>query len=471
MIGALGRFVRTRVSRRLFVLFVLSAFLPLAFIAVLSLSQVRSLLLQQGEQRLSAMAKTYGMTLFERLLLASELAAAAADSPATAARPNSLATRTFSSLAQFGPGGTVALLGTPPRVELSAAARSRLENGQPVVVVSGEGDSTRVAVAAALSRRPGNMVIGELRPAWLWGPADELPAATEFCVVEEGTRRPLYCSEPVPADILKSLRVAGREGFTSAMWTREGETYRSRAWSQFLRAGFGTSDWIVLASQNESYQLAHVLEFRNLYIPVVALALLLVTWLTVRQTRNIAEPVAKLAERARGIANNDFLSRLDLQREDELGALANAFDQMSQRLGRQFASLSALSEIDRLILATHDTAQVVRTVLHRLGDAVPADAISITLFDNDHPNEARTYFRPAEATDSMSIESIRSAPSAPRSTPIRAANGSSSGLPNRGRPTWDPWEHLERDRPSCCPSSGAARFAARLRWATAMQRR
>ena len=67
MIGPLGRFVRTRVSRRLFVLFVLSAFLPLALIAILSLTQVRSLLLEQGDQRLAAHAKTYGMTLFERL--------------------------------------------------------------------------------------------------------------------------------------------------------------------------------------------------------------------------------------------------------------------------------------------------------------------------------------------------------------------------------------------------------------------
>jgi hypothetical protein len=42
------------VARRLFMLFVLSAFVPLALIAALSLNEVRSLLLQQGEQRLAA---------------------------------------------------------------------------------------------------------------------------------------------------------------------------------------------------------------------------------------------------------------------------------------------------------------------------------------------------------------------------------------------------------------------------------
>jgi hypothetical protein len=70
--------VRTRVAQRLFVLFVLSAFLPLAAIGVLSFVQVKGTLLQQGELRLAALAKTYGMTLFERMTLAADIGAATA---------------------------------------------------------------------------------------------------------------------------------------------------------------------------------------------------------------------------------------------------------------------------------------------------------------------------------------------------------------------------------------------------------
>jgi len=402
--GPFGRFVGARVSRRLFALFVLSAFLPLAAIAYLSLTQVHSLLLQQGEQRLSSLAKTYGMTLFERLLLASEVAAAAADNPRATLNPNSIAARTFSALAEFGPDKTVKLLGALPLFELSAAERSRLESGRPVVIVSGAGDSARVLVASRVTQRPGNFVVGELSPGPLWGPADEMPAATGFCVMEDGSKRILFCSESVPPAVLEPLRIDGRAGFASTRWQRDGETYRARAWSQFMRAGFGADDWIVLASQPERYQLARAVEFRNVYLPVVALTLLLVTWLTVRQTRSITSPVALLAARARAIANNDFESRMKLEREDEFGQLGDAMDQMSQRLGRQFASLSALSEIDRLILATQDTAQVVRTVMHRLGDAIPADVVSVTLFDHDNPANARTYFRPPDARESMTME-------------------------------------------------------------------
>ena len=65
---------KQRLSRSLFVLFVLSALLPLALLAILSLTQVRTLLLQQGDQRLASTAKAYGMGVFERLLLATDIA-------------------------------------------------------------------------------------------------------------------------------------------------------------------------------------------------------------------------------------------------------------------------------------------------------------------------------------------------------------------------------------------------------------
>ncbi|HUP29656.1 MAG TPA: HAMP domain-containing protein, partial [Usitatibacter sp.] len=381
MIGALGRYVRTRVSRRLFVLFVLCAFLPLAVIAALSLVQVRTLLQQQGEQRLQATAKTYAMTLFERLQLAHELAITAGGKGVTP-DPGSLESRAFASLGVMDAAGRgAALMGEPHFGPLKREALDRLAARQPVVQVSGGTAMPRLDLIGANTSRAGSYVIAELRPDFLWGLADELPAATDFCVMEERWKTPMYCSAPMPGALKGETR-----------WVRDGETYRSRSWTQFMRAGFGTPDWIIVAAQPESYHLARAAEFGRLFVPVVLLALLLVTWVTIRQSRNITEPMDRLAERARGVANNDFTTRLDLAREDEFGALGLAFDQMSLMLGRQFASLKALSEIDRLILSTQDTAEVVRTVLLRLADVTGADCVSLTLYDHDDHDHARTYF-------------------------------------------------------------------------------
>ncbi|HET7728984.1 MAG TPA: EAL domain-containing protein [Usitatibacter sp.] len=387
MIRSLRRYVRTRMSRRLFVLFVLCAFLPLAAIAVLSMVQVRSLLQQQGDQRLLSTAKAYGMTLFERLLLAHELALAAAAKGGPIG-PEAMEGKAFSALGVVMPDGTrQQLIGHTDPPPLAPDALERLSAGKPVVRVTGGAANPTIELIGALPGRDG-FVVGKVRPVFVWGPADELPTATDFCVVEERWRTPMYCSTPMP----EALR-----GETS--WTRQGEVHRARSWTQFMRAGFGTPDWIVVASQPESYHLARAVEFARLYIPIVLMALLLVLWLTIRQSRDITEPLARLADRAQRVSHNDFETRLDLRRDDEFGSLANAFDHMTLMLGRQFASLTALSEIDRLILSTQDTTDVIRTVLQRLRDLSHASCVSLTVYDHDDPGHARSYFLSEEDAD------------------------------------------------------------------------
>jgi diguanylate cyclase (GGDEF)-like protein len=393
------------VARRLFMLFVLSAFVPLALIAALSLGEVHNLLLQQGEQRLGATAKAYGMTLYERLLVASDLAISTASRRPGALEQDGLAHRTFRWIALVQPSGqAIAVMGVPEAVALSEEARSRLAARKPVITVSTAGGVAHVVLAVSPSGSPRDaIVMGEVNPEYLWGTADEMPASTEFCIVEEITSTFLHCTAPLDAGAERTLLARNRSTLGSAAWQRDGQTWRSIAWPQFMRAGFGTPDWVVMASQPERYQLARAIEFGRLYIPVVVLALLLVSWLTVRQASHIVRPLARLAERARGIAQNDFKSRVEIGREDEFGDVAAAFDNMSQKLGRQFASLNALSEIDRLILSTVDTSQVLRTVMQRLAGAVRADAVTVTLFDHDNPSQARTYFRTAEDESSLQM--------------------------------------------------------------------
>jgi diguanylate cyclase (GGDEF)-like protein len=403
-VNRIADFIQTRVSRRLFMLFVLAAFLPLTAIAVLSLTQVQGLLLKQGEQRLTAIAKSYAMTLFERLLLAAEVGVSAATSPQASLSGDSLALRTFESLGVLTETGKIkTVIGRPEARFLSSEARSRLARGKPVIVVMDETASPRIFIATPLPRPSKDVAFGEIKPEHLWGSSDESPAVTEYCVVEDRSKAMLYCSSPMGEGGFRAVAMASSTGVGHAIWERNGESHRMRAWSQFMRAGFGTPDWIVVASQPERFYLEQANKFTRLYIPVVFVALFLVTWFTVRQSRSIVAPLTLLAAHARRIAANDFGSRLALERKDEFGDLATAFDQMSERLGRQFDSLKALAEIDRLILSTQDTAHVIRAVLQRLDNLVPADVVTITLFDHENPDYGRTYFRDWESDQGASM--------------------------------------------------------------------
>ena len=188
-----AHFLKTGVARKLFLLFILSALLPLAAIGFLSLSKSRSMLLQQGDQRITITAKSYGMGLFERLLLAADLAVTVANS-GPAAGGEALPERVLRTLAAVDGAGKVRpIMGRLELPTLPPGARSRLDDGRPAVIVAGEASRPTIFVAARLPRSGGGYVIGEVAGPFLWGPMDEVPAATELCVAEEKTRRILYC--------------------------------------------------------------------------------------------------------------------------------------------------------------------------------------------------------------------------------------------------------------------------------------
>ncbi len=405
LVARVRQFLARRVARRLFLLFVLSAFLPLAVIAALSLAEVRSLLLQQGEQRLAAIAKSYGMTLFERLLVVTDLAATTAARSGHDIAEDSLSRRAFDGLTLIQPDGAAnALIGPVVVPAMDAAVRRRLDAGKPVVLVRNERGRPHVLLVVE-SRAQGerHVAVASMNDDYLWGTEDERPNATDFCVIEEKTGNVLHCTAPIESGTWRAVLATKRSSLGTSSWERDGRTYHAVAWPQFLGARFGTHDWLVVATQPEAYQLARAREFSRLYIPVVLLTLLLVTWLTVRQARNIVVPISRLAASARDLARNQF-ARIDLVREDEFGELASAFDHMTQRVGRQFAALTALSEIDRLILSTVDTAQVIRTVQQRLGDVVAADAVTVTLIEHDDPSHARTYHRDAAGNGALEMQ-------------------------------------------------------------------
>ncbi len=398
-------FLTGGVARRVFLLFAISAFLPMAVLAVLSYVQTRQMLMHQGEQRLAAAAKSYGTTIFERLLLAIDLAASVEGRDRASIPGDSMVRRNFRSFAIFGPDGRLveryfgADLPAP-----DAQARARLANGKAVVLASQSDGAAQVVLFAPL-HNPGRGFIGvQLDPLFLWGEPELLPAATDFCVVADDTKVLLHCSAPMPDTVLRTIELpVTQSSLQTLQWEKAGEPYRAVTWGQFLRAAFGTADWIVIASQPESLHMSRAVEYRQLFIPAVGLALLLATWFTVRQARSIVVPVGLLAAQARRIAQNQFAGRLGLKSKDEFGELARAFDNMSARLGRQFETLTALSEVDRLILNATDTDEVIRAVLERLGDIVPAQTACVTLFDHNNREFASTYFRALHSRDKMVV--------------------------------------------------------------------
>jgi diguanylate cyclase (GGDEF)-like protein len=397
------RFLTGRVARQVFLLFVLSAFVPFALIAVLSYAQVRQLHFQSAQQRLAVASKQYGMGVYERLLLAAEIARQATDFRDRRWQGRALAEPRFRALALVNAAGrATALMGEIEAPVIDASARERLAQGKPLVQILPREGNARVLMLVPAGA--GGMLVGEVDPEYLWGDSDQLPAATEVCVIGEVSRSVLHCSAPMPQEVLVGIINSPSEyAFRPFGWTAEGREQRAMVWAEFMGAEFGLGDWLFVLSQLQASQMPMASELEDLFIPVALLALLVAALLSLRQIRSILVPVEQLAAGARRVAHRDFGARVEVRSNDEFGELARAFNTMSEGLGRQFAVLGALAEIDRLILSTMDTEQVIRLVIERVGGVLSADCVSVTLLDHDNPDLARTYFRGTQGGSEISM--------------------------------------------------------------------
>jgi len=164
------RAFKGRVARRVFLLFVLSAFIPLALVAALSVTQLRQSILAQGERRLATAGKEYGMAVFDRLQVAADSAASAAELIDRQQRGKAIATRHFRSLGVMDPRFPPrALFGEiRPPSPLTGSIRDRLAEGRNAVVVLQDEAGPRVLLLVPVGNAAsGRIVFGELQPKYL----------------------------------------------------------------------------------------------------------------------------------------------------------------------------------------------------------------------------------------------------------------------------------------------------------------
>ncbi len=404
-------FLRSKVGRRVFLLFVASALLPLAVLALLSVGHVQTVLGEMSQRELSGTAKTYGMALYERLRVVDDALQSLQKTAGHAGRATPALARTLedhlATAALIRSDGAVTLL-------LGAARhlpeRSALLTDKPTTAArllvgnAGPAAPAQLWLVRQLPDRDGPaFLIAEPRLEHLWGDPETLPYLTDLCVLSERTR-PLFCTRALPATAIQAIQRNDGSGIQRLAWTSGEERFRAASWSLFLEARFNAGSFLIVASQPESAVLDRIKSFRVTFLAVVGLALLIVTLLTVVQVRRRLIPLEQLVDATRRIGNQDFATRIDVNSDDEFGELAAALRQMASQLGRQFSALTTWSEIDRLILTELNIDRIIDVVLKQLPQIVSADVIALTVLERDAPDLARTYVRtPAHGQQALAV--------------------------------------------------------------------
>jgi HD-GYP domain-containing protein (c-di-GMP phosphodiesterase class II)/HAMP domain-containing protein len=394
---------QSKVAKRIVLLFVLCALVPVICLAVVASMQVTRELRQATRQRLHQTAKSFGIEILDQLrrlesdlMLVDETMVAGSiaspmDSPTLRHR---LADR-FTAIAVIAPNGaTRTLLGSNPVVTApSAAETSHLGEGKTVVrVLTGEQSTPRLLMMRRVAPSESTLLLSaEINSSFLMN-AESVPPETDVYILGPSLT-PMFVSPSAPPlrldDAVRRAVAASATG--EAEWSVDGETYAAQYWTLPIDFEFVAPELKIVASESRSDMLAPIRSSRLTFILVMVLSLWVVTFFALSQVRRSMVPLARLREGTQRLGRGDFDGRVEIRSGDEFEELAGSFNTMAGQLKRQFETLSAMAELDRSVLSSLDVETIVRGTLDRLPRLIGCDFMAVIVLGPTSNDHARAF--------------------------------------------------------------------------------
>jgi len=396
-------FLRSKLARRIFWLFVLCALIPISVLAVVSLRKVTDQLKEQSRRQLHQVSRDEAMAIYERLsFLEADLKLVAfsiRDLPGKTPVPYSagsnglssnLANR-FKGLELVSPDGRrKTFFGeNEPLVDFTSKERKVLDAGKNVLSTT---ECFRSEPCVVLSRELNaghpeeGILAAEIQGSYLWD-VENLPQDIAVCVLDPYGRS-LFCSAEAPSAFPPQVTRSFSGEFE---WKLEGREFLANYWNLPLESSFSATHWTIVSSEAKSDVLAPLTRFRTSFLLVFLLALWVVLLLSLVQIRRNLGPLAKLKEGTGGISRGNFQTRVEINSGDEFTELAESFNAMASRIERQVSTLKVVNEIDRAILSAWEIGKIVDVLSKRLGELIPHRLVSVNLFDPAVPLTVLTY--------------------------------------------------------------------------------
>lgn len=397
-------FLRSRVARRLFTLFLLCALVPITLLGGVALLNVTGELREQGRARLQSLSVTHGMSLAERVLVIAELLQAGAGplgGPVGSGVPSDGEEERFRRIVRTAPD--LAPGSDPHRgpVSLSSEERDQLRRTGLVLRVVPTRDETLafVGVTDPLDAHA-EVIWGQVEPSYLWwgiSRQSTLSGGQQIHVFDAQYRLAFSSASArleLPADL-------GHGGNFS--WQLGGEEQLAGYWTLPPRLG----SLVLVISEPTADILDAVAEFKQRFLLILLAAIWIVALASVSQIRRSLTPLEQLQEGTRRIASRDFDTAVEIKSGDEFEELGESFNAMARTLGQQFGTLTTLNEIGQAVLSALAIEGIVDSALSRLGEVLPCDALAVTVFGADLEGPASTHYRLARRGAVVGIQEVR----------------------------------------------------------------
>jgi putative nucleotidyltransferase with HDIG domain len=428
-------FFRSKVAQRIFLLFISSALIPVAILAIIHYRIVITEIYRQDQRQIHEISKSYLMDINQRLMLVREdmeMIASLSTSESLAvlqSLPEKFSDRFQKRLKglviETDKGDRELLMGSsfePP--ELNPVEEERIISGEFLIKTEYHPENqSHIFMSMALNpeRKKGGILWADVNPNFLWfeGTDYPLPAYTDLSILNQ-SNNPLLSTLDPPLSFSEEAILQMAEGYTSQFeWMHSGKTYladyRPVALTDYrpvsLKNQYPAENWKIVLSMNKDKIVPFTVRFLKILFPLVILASFwLVLFLSTIQIRKSLIPLEKIKEGTQRIANRDFDTRVKVTSRDEFEEVAESFNAMARQLGRQFKTLTTMVEIDRAILSVLDTDKIVNTVLTRMSEVFPSKSVSMAVIDTNPGDTAQTYIREGKSDKVKPTEKIQISP-------------------------------------------------------------
>jgi len=392
-------FLRGKLAKRIFLLFVASALVPILMLAALYHFQGSVLLLEHAQGQLRGASATYSTALYDRLVLADDALRSVGEeitrgTSINELRPTVGATFINLNVIPYTAEAGISGLGNKWSGLDSPHVQKQILSGETALLTApGSERQSRILMVRMIdaSRPSRGVLVAEIRRQYLWAERDSNPYLTELCVFDHRFRA-LSCTQtfelPGLASALqrKALSVSG-----DLDWQDNSGSYVSQYREVFLEAKFTVPRWIVVATQRRSDALDSLSTFETTFWASLAVSTLLALLLSSVQIRRTMVPLEKLIHGTSQLGRRDFSAQVEISSGDEFQTLATSFNTMAKRLGRQFDVMTTLSSIDRAILYELDIDRLMEEVLLSLRSMYGLECAGIVVIDREAHDRVRLF--------------------------------------------------------------------------------
>jgi putative nucleotidyltransferase with HDIG domain len=398
-------FLKSKVARRIFVVFILCALVPIFAVSGISYFQVSKQLKTQGMEQLYNSAKIHGLSIYERfLLLESHL--------------NNLSSAIQATGPKMDPVNAEKVIGKKSIQRFTALAL--IKNAQKIIPLYGRLNhfsldlltkpvTDKISIVfqdnpdlpsdiyMVLRLNPADplsdYLVGQVEVASLWGIGHEnsLPHMTTLCIITQ-FRKILISSFSVPDTLLSKIMIKNNGKKSNYLqYEDKGQGYYVTYRQVFLQSGFDSPNISVVLRRSERNIMSPVADFKKIFPLVVLLSIWIILYLCLSFIRKSLTPLEQLKKGTLRLAKRDFKTQVVVKSNDEFEDLADSFNMMSGQLGRHFEAVTTRSKIDRAVLSSLSVKKIVNTALKRIYLFFGCDAISINLAMDKKPTTYHAF--------------------------------------------------------------------------------